>query len=406
MIGHSETLKTLSRAGICVLALLCGVAAAGWLLGISVLTSIVPGWPRMAMTVLICHLICGMGVLELTLPAHALALVRKAGAVFVMAVAIYFLIDFAVGGEWSSGNTTGLFSPRMLGHPSPVSAFDFLLAAIALMMPLDRTGGRLYSGLIAAGLAVTGFNFAGYAYDIAALSRGPTVSAMSLPTMISFILLFASALMARPQDGWTAVILARNSGGVVARRLFPALLILPFITNGIVVLVYRARPFDAPFGFAVLTVMTSIGLCIVTVLFAGWLGRHENERRRSEELLEAIIDNSMAVIYVKDLAGRYIMVNRRYLDVFHLERHAVIGKTDYDIFSKYEADSYRKMDEEVVRAGKAMTGEEIASQADGFHTYLSLKAPLMDAQGRPYAVFGISTDITDHKRASLASVKS
>src|SRR5205085_60501 len=85
-----------------------------------------------------------------------------------------------------------------------------------------------------------------------------------------------------------------------------------------------------------------------------------------------------------------------------LERQAVIGKNDYDIFSKYEADSFRAMDEEVVRAGHAMTGEEIASQADGYHTYLSLKAPLKDGTGRAYATFGVSTDITDRVRSQKA----
>jgi PAS domain-containing protein len=60
------------------------------------------------------------------------------------------------------------------------------------------------------------------------------------------------------------------------------------------------------------------------------------------------------------------------------------------------------MDEEVVRAGHAMTGEEIASQPDGYHTFLSLKAPLKDAAGQPYATFGVSTDITDRMRSQKA----
>jgi len=119
-------------------------------------------------------------------------------------------------------------------------------------------------------------------------------------------------------------------------------------------------------------------------------------------LLEAIVENSQAVIFVKDLAGRYIMVNRRYLEVFRVAREAVIGKTDYDIFSKYEAAAFRAMDERVLHADRPITGEEIVTQNDGFHTYVSIKAPLEDAAGHPYAVFGISTDITDRKRSEKA----
>lgn len=404
MVARIATLRKFSRGALFGVVLICSIALSGWWLGIPVLASIVPGWPRMALSVMLCFLLCSAATFELTLPdrARSLVLARIAAASLVLAVGAYTLIDFAVAvrshGAFTAVNVFG----SSLGRLSPVSALNFLLVSIALMMPRTPRGGRVYGALIAAGLAITGFDFAGYAYDITALARGPTISAMSLPTLISFILLFTAALLARPVDGWTAVISARNGGGIAARRLFPIMLVLPFVVCGAVVLAYRFRPFDAPFGFAVLAVITSIGLCIVTVVVADWLARHEVEQRRSQDLLEAIVDNSMAVIYVKDLAGRYLMVNHRYLDIFHLDRQAVIGKSDHDLFPKYEADAFRAMDEEVVRVGHAMTGEEIASQPDGYHTYLSLKAPLKDVQGRAYATFGISTDITDRTRSEKA----
>lgn len=63
--------------------------------------------------------------------------------------------------------------------------------------------------------------------------------------------------------------------------------------------------------------------------------------RSSQQLLQAVIDNSTAVVYVKDLAGRYLMTNRRYQEIFHLDREAIVGKTDHDIFSKDCADAFR-----------------------------------------------------------------
>ena len=404
MIARIATLRKFSRAGLLAITLMCVTALAGWLLDIPVLASVVPGWPRMAVIVMLCFLLCAAAAFEFTLAVRRnyLAMARIAAAAIVLAIGAYTVIDFVMASAIHGALTaTNLFGPK-LGRPSPVSGLNFILASIALMMPATARSGRIYSALIAAGLAITGFDFAGYAYDIAALSRGPTVSAMSLPTLISFILLFVAALLARPLDGWTAVISARNSGGVAARRLFPIMLVLPFVVSGLVVLAYRFHPFDAPFGFAVLAVLSSIGLCIATVNVATWLARHEDEQRRSQQLLEAIVDNSQAVIYVKDLGGRYLMVNQRYLDVFHFPRQAVIGKSDHDLFPKYEADSFRAMDQEVVRAGHAMTGEEIASQPDGYHTFLSLKAPLKDAAGQPYATFGVSTDITDRMRSQKA----
>ncbi len=120
--------------------------------------------------------------------------------------------------------------------------------------------------------------------------------------------------------------------------------------------------------------------------------------RESQQLLQGIIDNSVPVIYVKDLEGRYILVNRRFEDIFHLTRAAILGRTDHDLFPRAAADAFRSMDQRVAAADRPLTEEETAPQHDGPHAYLSVKAPLHDSAGRVHAVFGISTDITERKR--------
>jgi len=125
----------------------------------------------------------------------------------------------------------------------------------------------------------------------------------------------------------------------------------------------------------------------------------EKSFRESQKLLQAIIDNSTAVIYVKDMQGSYFLVNRRFLDLFHTAQETVFGKCDYDFFTKAEADAFRAMDERVAAANRPLTEEEIAPHDDGLHTYISVKSPLWDETGKAYAIFGISTDITEHRQA-------
>jgi PAS domain S-box-containing protein len=119
----------------------------------------------------------------------------------------------------------------------------------------------------------------------------------------------------------------------------------------------------------------------------------------SQRLLQAIVDHSTAVVYVKDTAGRYLLVNRRYEQIFNLARSQILGKTDHEIFPREHADAFRAVDLQVLAAPSAMQMEEVAPLEDGPHTYVSVKCALLDADGVPYALCGISTDITDLKQA-------
>jgi PAS domain S-box-containing protein len=133
------------------------------------------------------------------------------------------------------------------------------------------------------------------------------------------------------------------------------------------------------------------------------------ERRRAEEALRAneaqlraILDNSNAVIFVKDIEGRYLRVNRRYETVKGLTEAEMKGKTDYELYSREVADAVRANDQEVIAANTPLQFEEQVPLEDGLHYFISVKFPLYDDHGRPYAVCGIATDITARKQAEEA----
>lgn len=122
----------------------------------------------------------------------------------------------------------------------------------------------------------------------------------------------------------------------------------------------------------------------------------------SEDRLQAILDNTTAVIYMKDPAGRYLLVNRWFEKLFHVTRSSIAGKTDFDIFPANVATAFRVNDQMVFERQEAIEFEEVATHDDGPHTYISMKFPLFDTAGGVYAVCGVSTDITERKRAQQA----
>ena len=127
--------------------------------------------------------------------------------------------------------------------------------------------------------------------------------------------------------------------------------------------------------------------------------RAEETLHRSEALLRSVINNATAAIYAKQTDGRYLMVNSRFEQIFHITSGQVIGKTDHDIFTKELADAFRANDQWVLANGRPLEIEEYAPHADGLHTYLSVKVPIRDQAGHVSSMCGISTDITERKRA-------
>ncbi len=130
--------------------------------------------------------------------------------------------------------------------------------------------------------------------------------------------------------------------------------------------------------------------------------RAEDALLESEQRLQSVLDSSKAVAYLKDLEGRYLLVNRQWAELFSQSKEAGLGKTDYEIFPLEFAETFRANDREALNAGKAIELLETAPHPDGTHTYLSIKVPIYDAQGNAYATCGISTDITARLAAEEA----
>jgi two-component system, chemotaxis family, CheB/CheR fusion protein len=124
--------------------------------------------------------------------------------------------------------------------------------------------------------------------------------------------------------------------------------------------------------------------------------------QQSEQRLRAILNNTTSLVSLKDLEGRYILVNPQFLELLNLEETAVLGKKDTDIFSDTIAQALETNDRQVLEAETSLQFEENLEFATETHTYLAIKTPLYNREGKPYAVCTISTDITQQKQTEEA----
>ncbi len=126
----------------------------------------------------------------------------------------------------------------------------------------------------------------------------------------------------------------------------------------------------------------------------------EEGLRRSQQQLKAIIDNSPALIHLKDLEGRYLLVNRYYAEVIINKKFEdIVGKTCFDLFPPEIAAQYHGDDLKLLANGDQIIVEQNSLHSDGLHSNIALKTLLKDDKGQPYAICGISTDITERKQA-------
>ena len=121
--------------------------------------------------------------------------------------------------------------------------------------------------------------------------------------------------------------------------------------------------------------------------------------KENEELLKNIINNTTAVIYLKDTQGRYILINCQFETLFNLTAEDINGKTDLDIFPQKTAIEFMSNDKKVLERGTVMELEETVHHGNELHTYISVKFPVRRENGKLFGVAGISTDITERKKA-------
>jgi PAS domain S-box len=130
--------------------------------------------------------------------------------------------------------------------------------------------------------------------------------------------------------------------------------------------------------------------------------RIERELRESNTYLDTVINTLADPLFIKDRSYRFVRLNNSFCRFTGHSREEMLGKTDFDFFSREEAEVFRKNDDEVFGTGQINENEETITDASGtFHTIVTKKALYTNTAGEKFIV-GIIRDITDRKKTESA----
>lgn len=121
----------------------------------------------------------------------------------------------------------------------------------------------------------------------------------------------------------------------------------------------------------------------------------EDNKREYQLLLQAILDYSPSLIFVKDIDSKYLIINKKFENIFRLIGRDIIGKDD-NVFNSVDASAgFHADDQWVIRNKEQKRVVQVLDTPAGPRNYMVTKFPLMKASGEVGGVCGIAVDISD-----------
>ena len=280
--------------GLALVALGCGVLL-GWLLGIEVLKSLGPGLATMKPNTAVGFIVGGVGLWLLGDPTGSAGR-RRAG------LACGAFLAVLGGVTWSEylflwdAGIDDLLMPTAAGSGkmSGASAVCSLMSGLALLL-LDRRIGSFFwpAQWLALGVATGGLmGVLGHIFGPEFLYRVLGFGTMSLHTAAGFSLLAVGLVVARPDHGWARELMSDGFGGVVARYLMPAAVLLPLTLGMLRRFGERKQFFDAGQG----TLFFTLAYVVLFVALIWWLAvvlNNLDEARREREERARLLNESL-----------------------------------------------------------------------------------------------------------------
>jgi PAS domain S-box-containing protein len=166
----------------------------------------------------------------------------------------------------------------------------------------------------------------------------------------------------------------------------------------LVVLLMAAGIAEKQLPVAIVMVLASFACSSARIMFS------EKQRRQSDIALEeknvlvkSVFEGTGDAVYIKDLEGRYVIVNPAFARYFEKPVEQIVGKTAAQLFDFATARRLSETDRLVIESGRAQTFEYELPLVNGRRAFLVMKSPYQDGQGKTIGVIVVSRDITEYR---------
>lgn len=338
-----------------------------------------------------------------------------------MAVGILKLLFLVTGID--IGMDYWLYKPQILNdlinnkpnRIAPTSAVNFIFLGSSIL--LIKSGNKKYIYISNFLIALTAFisllSIIGYTFGAEALLEIRPFIPMAFHTAICFLLLSIGILCAETDKGFMASVTGPYRGGQIIQLLMPMAILIPIVFGLLRLYGERSGLYNNSFGTALFATVNIVVFILLILKTASSLNQSDKillqeieERKKIERelkenniFLDAILQNAPNMIFVKDAKDfRFVQINKDGEKLLGISRNNILGKDDYELFPKDQADYLRKVDRALFE-NKILLDipEERLTTKNGDRWLHTKKIPVIDESGTPQYLVGIAEDITDYK---------
>jgi len=405
------------RAASRVLAVIAGilgllVLVGGWIFDSAAMRSIIPGAVSMKVNTAIGLMLTAAAILLDASPNRATRQLIRICSGVVVALAAATLWEDLSGRDLSIDNflipdrTTPVLVTAP-GRMAVATAISFLLLGCSLLL---RNRAPFWHQPPIAGAALLCLsNLIGYIYGIDNFAGIAFYTGMAVHTSSGLLMLSIAMLCARPQQGIMALISSEEIGGILARRLLPAAVLVPLLLGWLTWQGELRGMHGAAFGLAVFATANVSVFTYLTWTAGRRLNNVDREKERAaallktrEDLLTIFVKHVPAAVAMLDREMRYLQVSDRWCGDYGLTQPDVAGRSHYEIFpdlpERWKTILRRGLSGEAVRSE-----EDQWDRAGGGTTWLCWEIRPWGAEGGlPEGILIFSEDITARKKAETA----